>query len=82
MLFSLGKIFFSDEWRAKIGTNDIMLQFTLQHFQTSEKAKNGQFNNCYIKIMYLLFKIQEIFPSRLANRINKLWHLHSLILLT
>ena len=58
MVFSLGKLFLSDEELisfkrynaprcAKIGTNDVTSQFKLRHFQTSEKQENGQFNKCY-----------------------------------
>ena len=50
MAFSLWKIFLTDEeiipfecynarWCAKIGTNDVMLQYKLCYFQTTEKKK-------------------------------------------
>ena len=36
-----------------------------------KKKKTANLINVIYKLIYLLFKIQEIFPSRLANHINK-----------
>ena len=46
-----------------------------------QKGKTGTFINVIYKLIYLLLKIQEIFPSRLANLINKLVHAHSFVYL-
>ena len=56
MVFSLGKIFVSDEdiisfelykapWRAKIGTIEVTLQYKLRSFQTPEKPKTANLIN-------------------------------------
>ena len=59
MVFSLGKIFLSNEeiipfeqynapCRAKIATNDVTLQYKFSHFQPSEKPKTANLKMEYI----------------------------------
>ena len=64
MVFSLGKIFFTDEeilliehynapWSIKIRKNDEMLQYILHHFLTSEKPKMAHLINVIYKLTYM-----------------------------
>lgn len=65
MVFSVGKTFpfrqeilfkcYNTPWWAKIGTYDIMLQYRLCHFQTSEKPKMDSLINVIYKLIYHLF---------------------------
>ena len=66
----------------KIGTNDMTFQYKLRHFQTSENPKSADLLHVIYRLMYLSFKIREIYPvSSLANHINKLVHLHKFVYL-
>ena len=65
--------------RAKIRTNDVTSKYQLRHFGTSQKVKTDIFVNVIYKLIYLLLKIQEIFPSGLANLVNKLVHARSFV---
>ena len=65
----------------KSRTNDVMLKYHLRPFGMSQKVKMGIFVNVIYKLIYLLLKIQEIFPSGLAYLVNKLVHVHSLVYL-
>ena len=67
--------------RAKSRTNDVTSKYHLRHFGTSQKVKTDIFVNVIYKLIYLLLKIQEIFPSGLANLVNKLVHAHSFVYL-
>ena len=67
--------------RAKSRTNDVTSKYHLRHFGTSQKVKTGIFVNVIYQLIYLLLKIQEIFPSGLANLVNKLVHAHSFVYL-
>ena len=60
-------------------TNDATSKYHLHHFGTSQKVKTDIFVNVIYKLIYLLLKIQEIFPSGLANLVNKLEHAHSFV---
>ena len=64
MVFSRGKMFLSDReiisfkrynppLHAKIGTNDVMVQNKLRHFQMSEKPTTANLINVIYKLMYL-----------------------------
>ena len=60
MVFSLGKIFLSDEdilithhATPKTGTNDIMLPYKLRRFQTSEEPNMANLLNVICKSLYL-----------------------------
>ena len=45
--------------------------------QLSKMAAKIIGSNAIYKLIYLVLKIQEIFPSGLANLVNKLVHAHS-----
>ena len=64
MVFSLGKIFLSEEEiisfernnaprHARIVTNDVTLQYKLHHFQMLEKPKMANLINLIYILMYL-----------------------------
>ena len=59
--------------------NDVTSKHQLRHFRTSLKVKLDIFVNVIYKLILLLLKIQEIFPSGLANLVNKLVHAHSFV---
>ena len=67
--------------RAKSRTNDVTSMYHLRHFGTSQMVKTDIFVNVIYKLIYLLLKIQEIFPSGLANLVNKLVHALSFVYL-
>ena len=58
---------------------NVKVSFT--SFQDVTKGKNEIFVNVIYKLIYLLLKIQEMFPSGLANLVNKLVHAHSFVYL-
>ena len=68
---------------AKSRTNDVTSKYHLHvsHFGMSQKVKTDIFVNVMYKLIYLLLKIQKIFPSGLASLVNKPVHAHSFVYL-
>ena len=75
MVFSLGKYFFQ---KSKYFLSSVITHHgapklgRMTSFSDVKKAKTAYLISVIYKLIYLQFKIREIFPSRLANHINKL----------
>ena len=58
--------------------SNVKVSFT--SFRDVTKGKNVHFCKCNVLINLPFVKIHEIFPSGLANIVNKLVHAHSFVL--